>query len=222
MPAQRRNRRLKWNSDRRADCAMVARRGWARKFSSMKRIARAMRAKSRLSTNASRCVFMGACWRTAGAGTTRFLRFVTIGYTAAPCGRLRPQVRVLRPARDRDADAHRYHQQQGEHETDQDPAHAAHHSAPHETPLVTDKLAICLLAAEVAPLSKAGGLADVAAALTRHLHAAGHDARLFTPGYASIDRALVSAQPLAQLQGLSLALGSQHYVFSVLQGHLPG
>lgn len=87
---------------------------------------------------------------------------------------------------------------------------------------MTDKLAICLLASEVAPLSKTGGLADVAAALTRHLHAVGHDARLFTPCYASIDRALAGAQPLAQLQGLTLAVGPQRYVFSVLQGRLPG
>jgi starch synthase len=46
---------------------------------------------------------------------------------------------------------------------------------------VSARLAVCLLSSEVAPLSKTGGLADVAAALARHLHAVGHDARLFTP-----------------------------------------
>jgi starch synthase len=87
--------------------------------------------------------------------------------------------------------------------------------------LVTDKLAICLLASEVAPLSKTGGLADVAAALTKHLHAVGHDVRLFTPCYGSIDRAAVRAQPLVGLQTLPLTVGPHAYVFSVLQGYLP-
>ena len=85
-----------------------------------------------------------------------------------------------------------------------------------------EKLAICLLASEVEPLSKTGGLADVAGALTRSLHRAGHDVRLFTPCYASIDRAGIEAEPVEGLQGLPLALGPNHYVFSVLHGRLPG
>ena len=84
------------------------------------------------------------------------------------------------------------------------------------------KFAICLLTAEVAPLSKTGGLADVTAALAKYLHADGHDVRLFTPCYSSIDRAALGARPLAQLQQLPLALGSHHYEFSVLEAALPG
>jgi starch synthase len=42
---------------------------------------------------------------------------------------------------------------------------------------------ICLIASEAAPLAKTGGLADVAGALTKYLHAAGHDVRLFMPLY---------------------------------------
>ena len=57
-------------------------------------------------------------------------------------------------------------------------------------------LSVCLLSAEVAPLSKTGGLADVAAALAKYLTAAGHDVRLFTPLYASIDRAKFPMQPV--------------------------
>src|SRR5438105_15539661 len=83
-----------------------------------------------------------------------------------------------------------------------------------------EKLAICLLASEVEPLSKTGGLADVAGALTRSLHRAGHDVRLFTPCYATIDRAGIEAEPIEDLQGLPLALGPNHYVFSVLHGPL--
>jgi starch synthase len=87
---------------------------------------------------------------------------------------------------------------------------------------VPEKLAICLLASEVAPLSKTGGLADVAGALTRYLHADGHDVRLFSPCYASIDRAAVAATPVTGLQGLPLAVGPHRYVFSVLRATLPG
>ena len=84
-----------------------------------------------------------------------------------------------------------------------------------------EKLAICLLASEVEPLSKTGGLADVSGALTKYLHGAGHDVRLFTPCYASIDRAAYSAQPVEGLQQVPLAVGPNHYVFSVLRAQLP-
>ena len=84
------------------------------------------------------------------------------------------------------------------------------------------RLSICLLASEVTPLSKTGGLADVAAALTRYLHGAGHDARVFTPCYASIDRGACAAQPVPGLQQLPLAVGPEAYVFSVLRATLAG
>ena len=50
-------------------------------------------------------------------------------------------------------------------------------------------LRICFIASEVAPLAKTGGLADVAGALTKYLHAAGHDVRVFMPLYRQVDRA---------------------------------
>ncbi len=84
------------------------------------------------------------------------------------------------------------------------------------------RLAVCLLASEVAPLSKTGGLADVAAALTKMLVGAGHDVRLFTPAYASVDRAACAARPVPQLQKLRLTIGAQPFAFSVLRGKLPG
>jgi starch synthase len=84
------------------------------------------------------------------------------------------------------------------------------------------KLAICLLASEVAPLSKTGGLADVAGALAKYLHADGHDVRLFTPFYSSIDRAALAAQPVPELEQVPLDLGAHRYVFSVLEAALPG
>ncbi|MGH8211158.1 MAG: glycogen synthase, partial [Steroidobacteraceae bacterium] len=84
------------------------------------------------------------------------------------------------------------------------------------------KLTVCLLASEAAPLSKTGGLADVSAALTKYLHSAGHDVRLFTPLYKSIDRVKWGAQPLEALQSFEVPAGPQHYVFSVLLAQLPG
>jgi starch synthase len=78
-----------------------------------------------------------------------------------------------------------------------------------------------MLASEVEPLSKSGGLADVSAALTRYLHGCGHDVRLFTPCYASISPAQYGAEPLAGLQRLPLAVGPNDYVFSVLRARLP-
>ena len=84
-----------------------------------------------------------------------------------------------------------------------------------------EKFSICLLASEVAPLSKTGGLGDVAGALTRYLHGAGHDVRLFTPAYDSIDLAACSAQPVAGLRQIALPIGERTYVFSVLRAWLP-
>ena len=84
------------------------------------------------------------------------------------------------------------------------------------------RLAVCLLASEVAPLSKTGGLADVAGALTKTLSAAGHDVRLFTPAYASIDRAACAARAVPGLQKLRITVGSQSFGCAVLRGRLPG
>jgi len=86
---------------------------------------------------------------------------------------------------------------------------------------VPDKFAICLLASEVEPLSKTGGLADVAGALTRYLHRAGHDVRLFTPGYDFIDRAACAAEPVAGLTQVPLTVGARTYRFSILRAALP-
>src|SRR5215471_12029083 len=84
------------------------------------------------------------------------------------------------------------------------------------------KLTVCLLASEASPLSKTGGLADVSAALTKYLHAAGHDVRLFTPLYSSIDRSRFPLQAVAGLQNMDVGVGSHRYVMSVMRAQLPG
>jgi starch synthase len=83
-------------------------------------------------------------------------------------------------------------------------------------------LNVCLIASEVAPLSKTGGLADVSGALTKYLHSAGHDVRLFTPLYSTIDRSKLDLRAVEFLQDVSLELGPHRYRYSVLAGHLPG
>jgi starch synthase len=83
-------------------------------------------------------------------------------------------------------------------------------------------LRICFAAAEIAPLAKTGGLADVAAALPRYLHAQGHDVRLFMPMYSSIGLAGLGATHVAGVQDVTLELGSHRYSFSLLQANLPG
>ena len=83
-------------------------------------------------------------------------------------------------------------------------------------------LNVCLIASEAAPLSKTGGLADVSGALTKYLHAAGHDVRLFTPLYSSVDRTALSLRPIEFLQDVTLELGPHRYRYSVFRGLLPG
>ncbi len=83
-------------------------------------------------------------------------------------------------------------------------------------------LRICLIASEVAPLAKTGGLADVAGALTKYLHAAGHDVRLFMPLYRQIDRRALNLWPVEFLQDVPLQLGAHALRFSVSTTRLPG
>jgi starch synthase len=83
-------------------------------------------------------------------------------------------------------------------------------------------LRICFATAEMSPLAKAGGLADVSGALTKYLHADGHDIRLFMPAYSSIARKGLAIQPVDFLQNMWVQLGSYRYDFSVLTARLPG
>jgi starch synthase len=79
-----------------------------------------------------------------------------------------------------------------------------------------------MLAAEVAPLAKTGGLADVASALGKYLHRAGHDVRLFMPLYARVDRSKLEMHAVDFLRDVPLELGSHRYRFSVFIAALPG
>ena len=81
-------------------------------------------------------------------------------------------------------------------------------------------LRICMVASEVTPLAKTGGLADVAGALAKYLHGAGHELQLFMPFHARIDRQAIGAERVAQLQDLPLAFGGHTWRFDVWRAKL--
>jgi starch synthase len=83
-------------------------------------------------------------------------------------------------------------------------------------------LRICFIASEIAPLAKTGGLADVAGALAKYLHAAGHDMRVFIPLYKQIDRRQLHSWPVEFLQRVPLQLGPHSLTFDVHTAKLPG
>ncbi|MDH3533425.1 MAG: glycogen/starch synthase, partial [Gammaproteobacteria bacterium] len=70
-----------------------------------------------------------------------------------------------------------------------------------------EKLRICLTSAELAPLAKTGGLADVAAALSAYLHRAGHEVVVLMPRYSRVDSLAQNIEPVAELQDLSMRIG---------------
>ncbi len=80
---------------------------------------------------------------------------------------------------------------------------------------------ICFVASEVAPFAKTGGLADVAGVLPKHLHALGHDVRVFMPLYSSIGSAAANANKVDAVQGVPLHLGPHFYRFSIIESRLP-
>ncbi|MEJ0098918.1 MAG: glycogen synthase [Pseudomonadota bacterium] len=85
-----------------------------------------------------------------------------------------------------------------------------------------ESLNVCFIASEIAPLSKTGGLADVAGALAKYLHADGHDIRVFAPLYRQIDRSKLDIWPVDFLRDVPLQLGPHRLRFSVQATRLPG
>jgi starch synthase len=81
---------------------------------------------------------------------------------------------------------------------------------------------ICFIASEITPLAKTGGLADVAGALAKFLHAAGHDIRVFVPLYRQIDRGSLELWPVDFLLDIPVQLGAHAVRFSVFTARLPG
>lgn len=99
---------------------------------------------------------------------------------------------------------------------------ARHHNNTGTTLADAEKLDIIFASAEVAPLAKTGGLADVAAALPAYLHQAGHDVRLLMPRYALLEKQDLKIRKVSQLQNLVLHAGSRDIPYSIDRTFLPG
>jgi starch synthase len=85
-----------------------------------------------------------------------------------------------------------------------------------------DPLKILFVTSELAPFAKTGGLADVSAALPRHLHALGHDVRLVLPLYRRVREQKPELRPVEGLQRFPVQIGEWTFVISVLTTKLPG
>lgn len=82
------------------------------------------------------------------------------------------------------------------------------------------KLQIALIAGEVKPFSKTGGLADVTGALPGALAQLGHEVTVFTPLHKQID---TRAYRLKKVMGrVPLTIGQKVYHFAVWQGEISG
>jgi starch synthase len=85
-----------------------------------------------------------------------------------------------------------------------------------------DPLKICMLSSEMMPYAKTGGLADVAGALFGELAGLGHDIRAFMPLYASVRAADRGFTPIAEVQGVAIAVGALRIEFSLYSSPFPG
>ncbi len=89
-----------------------------------------------------------------------------------------------------------------------------------ETSQTSEPLRICLLASELAPFAKTGGLADVAAALGRYLHRAGHDVRIFLPLYRRV-KGQIELRRHEALRSVQFSFGGRAWGCAGLVGKLP-
>jgi len=83
-------------------------------------------------------------------------------------------------------------------------------------------LKICLLTSEMLPFAKTGGLADVAAALLRHVGRLGHDVRAFLPLYRTVRSGPWRLHEVPAVSQAALSLGGIRYEYSLRSAVLPG
>jgi starch synthase len=81
---------------------------------------------------------------------------------------------------------------------------------------------ICLVASEVAPFAKTGGLGDVVGALGRYLSKHGHDVRVFLPLYPRVRDAGVPLQGVGYLRDVTTRMGRRSFTWSAETARLPG
>ncbi|MGH7762128.1 MAG: glycogen/starch synthase [Candidatus Dormibacteraceae bacterium] len=93
------------------------------------------------------------------------------------------------------------------------PGEAPAEGVPH-----SQHLRVLVATAELAPFAKIGGVADVAAALSKELRQAGHDVRVVLPRYRQIDIARNDLRPV--VTGLQVPLGAQKLEATIYEGRL--
>jgi starch synthase len=79
-------------------------------------------------------------------------------------------------------------------------------------------LKVLILAAEMVPFAKVGGLADVVGALPKALQALGHDVRLVMPRYRQVDPSRFHLQPI--LEAIPVSMGNYRVQVSVRRGEI--
>jgi starch synthase len=84
---------------------------------------------------------------------------------------------------------------------------------------VATRLRILLVASEVAPFAKTGGLADVAGALPRALLGLGHDVRILLPKYRGAEAHATDIRVV--VPGIRVRLGDRTAEGTLLEGHAP-
>ncbi len=84
----------------------------------------------------------------------------------------------------------------------------------------TKKLKILFVTSEVAPFIKAGGLADVSAALPQMLQELGHQVRIIVPKYGAIDEKKYKIHEVVRLKDLTTKIGEKEVKFSLRSSFL--
>ncbi|MDE2304316.1 MAG: glycogen synthase [Gammaproteobacteria bacterium] len=82
-------------------------------------------------------------------------------------------------------------------------------------------LKICLLASEMMPFAKTGGLADVSSALTREFMRLGHDVRTFLPYYRTVSAGPWKFADVDAVSRVAMPIGGIRYEFSLKSAEWP-
>ncbi len=84
------------------------------------------------------------------------------------------------------------------------------------------KLRILYVTTEVFPFCKAGGLAEVSAALPQKIMEMGHDVRVIVPKYGNVDEKKHKIHEVVRLKDLSVNIGDKEVVFSLRSSFIVG
>jgi len=83
------------------------------------------------------------------------------------------------------------------------------------------KYKILYASSEAVPFSKTGGLADVASALPKQLKQQGHDIRIVTPKYRTVNDARFRLREVIRLKDIEVELGDQKHYIDIKSAFIP-